>query len=100
LFGIAGRTFAVDFLAHTVHPPVLYRSVTTIDVEKGALEEQGATTEQEQSGKTATEAFGGATGKPAGREASTATSPGCLPNPVVILLKWAAVRHGVWLWWW
>jgi hypothetical protein len=91
-------TFAVDILADTAYSPVLDRSVTTIDVEQGVLEDKGAAAEQEETSKAAAETpRGAATGKPtATREASATASPCSFSELICVLLEWVAVGHLVW----
>ena len=93
---MADHTFGVDVLADTAYSPVLDRSVATIDVEQGVLEEHGAATEQEEPGKPGADAPGRAAAA-SGREAATA-GPRDGPDFVEVLLEWAAVRHVVWWW--
>ena len=97
--GWSGRTFGVDVLADTGHSPVLDRSVTTVDVEDGALEKHGAAAEEHESGKTTAQTLGSAAGKAAAREAAAATAgPSRGPDLVGVFLKWAAIRHVDWWW--
>lgn len=95
---MAGRTFGVDLLADTLHSLVLDRSVTTIDVEQGVLEEHGAAGEEDGGGDDGSGSLGGtAAGKAARREASgrEAAAAGRLAELPGVLLEWAAVRHVV-----
>jgi hypothetical protein len=87
----SGRTFGIDVFADTAYSPVLDRSVTTIDVEQGALEEQGAAADEDEPGNGGPETPGGAA-----RKATATAGLRNGPGPVDVLLEWAAVRHGGW----
>jgi len=56
------RTFAVNILADSAYSPVLDRSVTTLDVEKAAVEDEGSAAEKHQGGSSAAEAARAAAG--------------------------------------
>jgi len=63
--------------------------MSTIDVEKGVLEDNSAANEDEQAESASTEAFGGT----ALREAAAAAAAGHLLHLIHILLKGVSVRH-------
>lgn len=89
--GCPGRTFGVNLLAHTAQPPVLNRSVSTVDIEKRILEDEGAATEEEQTGEASSETpwIGWASKRAA------AAAPGYLLHTIDVFLERIAVRHGL-----
>ena len=90
-----GRTFSVNVLADTAYSPILDRSVATVDVEQGALEEPDAATDEEEAGKPGAHAL-----RRAARREAPATATGICdgPEPVDVFVEWAAVRHVGWWW--
>lgn len=90
------RTFAIDGLADTTYSLVLDRSVTTIDVEKRALEKPGGAADEHQAGKTGAHSPRGSARHASTREASAAALLSNGPELVGVFLEWVAVRHGVW----
>jgi hypothetical protein len=87
------RTFAIDLLADTLCSLVFDRSVTTIDVEQGALENPSGATDEEYTGKPGTKPSRGPARHPS-KAAAGPLSNG--PHSVGVFVEGAAVRHIVW----
>ena len=88
-FGWAGPTFAEDLLAYAAYPPVLDRSVTSVDVEESVLGKEETASKQHKASERRRHPTGSAWHA---AKATSALSRHHLKAPNIVV-HWVFVRH-------